>query len=133
MSDQKKDKEDTTVLEKEVNDAPKFVTVGCKLPNGLYLDLREENGVIRQRYRANGFNHPNAIAGFGLTKIPKDHWDEWVTVNAELDAVKNGVIFAHEKAKNTKAQAKDTQNIKAGAERLNPDVPLKGVQASKVS
>ena len=108
------------------------VTVACKLANGVYLDLRDSSGQIMQRYKANGANHPDAVAGFGLTKIPKDHWDAWVEANKSLDIVRNGVVFAQKRGKEAKAQARDTAGLTSGQEPLDPNKVVRGVKKADV-
>jgi hypothetical protein len=134
------------------------VTVACKLPAGLVLrvfDMVEtQEPVMGGGYRAvkvarerphritlKGWSHaqnmaPNApiIGGFALTpNVDKDFWDAWLTQNQELDAVRNGLIFAHEKPVNAEAEAKDKKTVKSGLERLDPAKLPKGIQKSDLS
>ncbi|HCU0244481.1 TPA: hypothetical protein OUE28_003474 [Morganella morganii] len=90
------------------------VTVACKLANGLYLDVGENREVVKGF--ANGIADEN---GFGLTHgVDKAHWDAWLEENKDRDLVKNGLIFAHEKVKDSKAESKEKAAQKSGTEKM---------------
>lgn len=90
------------------------VTVACKLANGLYLDVGEKREVVKGF--ANGITDEN---GFGLTYgVDKAHWDAWFEENKDRDLVKNGLIFAHEKVKDSKAESKEKAAQKSGTEKM---------------
>jgi hypothetical protein len=91
------------------------VVVGCKTPTGLILTVGDV------AVRLNGWND-NVIAGadHGLTSdVSKDFWDAWAKTDQGKMMIDAGILFAHEKEANTKAQAKDL----AGQQAAN--VPLK--------
>lgn len=121
------------------------VTVACKLPHGLVLRIFE----MVERYepvmgggsrlvkvaQATGESvviHGNAvpfgiipnyeiIAGFALThNIDRDFWENWARVNAELPAVKKGLIFAYEDVNDARARAKEMAAAKSGLEPIDP-------------
>jgi hypothetical protein len=59
--------------------------------------------------------------GYALTfGVDKDFWDKWLAQNAELDAVRNKLLFAHEKPVEVQAIAKDRVSLKTGLEPLTP-------------
>lgn len=92
------------------------VNVGCKLPNGLILELGDK------RVTLNGSNASVIIGGHGITEgVDKDFFDAWMAAHADLAFVKGGFLFAHEKANNTAAEAKDRAGEETGFEPLNPD------------
>lgn len=98
------------------------VTVGCKIPNGLHLDLGDK------RVTLNGANSSSIVGGHGITEnVDKQFWDTWYAKNKSLDFVKNGHVFADEKDVNTKAKAKEREKEKSGLERLDPDAKPDGV------
>ena len=75
--------------------------------------------------------------GYSITTgIPKDFWEEWEAQYRDLDAVKNGMIFAHKEKASTLAQAREYEEQKSGMERLPKDDPKelariqKGVETS---
>lgn len=89
------------------------VIVGCKLPNGIIMQVGEATHVI------NGFNHSNVIAGHGITNdVPKDLWEAWLKENKDRDLCKNGFIFAHGEEVATKAEAKEKAATKSKTEPL---------------
>ncbi len=112
------------------------VTIACKLPNGMLLQLfdirevtetgpggyrhthklatprREEQYVVRGTGEFRGFDSKKAhdlVAGYALTHgIPKKFWDAWVKQTGQyLDAVTNRFIFAYAKPADAAAAAKD--------------------------
>lgn len=137
------------------------VTVACKIPNGLLLQLEKRETVIvpspaggrkeevgrkvGEPVKINGFaialtgNPPDheIHGGFGLTHgVKKDFWDAWLKQNEDLDIVKNGLIFAHEKRDNAVAQARDMRTLRSNMEPLdtdgrNPDGSLRDARMLK--
>lgn len=122
-----------------------YVTVACKLPNGLWLQLhraqritvpvlgggtRDETQFMREgnRYRVYGNSHPQnkapmceIVAGFALThNIPKDFWDKWLDQNSESEIVKKSIIFGYAGRENIDAASKDHEKVKSGFERMDP-------------
>jgi hypothetical protein len=90
------------------------VTIGCKLPNGIHMQVGET------RVRINGWNN-NEIAGLshGITReVPASLWEAWSKEHAESKLVKNGFIFAEESEKRAKDKAKDNKEQKSGFEQL---------------
>lgn len=99
------------------------VTVGCKLPHGLFLDMGDKRVTIK------GVNSTSIIGGHGITEnVDKEFFDAWMAKNANLTFVKAGFIFAHEKANNAAAEAKDREANATGLEALNPDAMPKGLE-----
>lgn len=89
------------------------VVIGCKLPNGIYMQVGEKTQVI------NGFNASIVEGGHGITyDVPKDLWEAWLAENKNRDLVKNGFIFAHGKDKDTKEEAKEKKENKSKTEPL---------------
>lgn len=108
--------------------ANETVTIACKLPHGLHLDLQRP-GQPKERVTINGFTHPRAIAGFGITEgVSKEFFDEWMRQNKDLEPVKQGLIFAHAQAKSVVDQAKEKVNLKSGLEALDPNKPAPGIE-----
>jgi hypothetical protein len=99
------------------------VTVGCKLPHGLHLDL---NG---KRVTLLGTNSSAVIGGHGITEnVDKEFFEKWMSLNKESAAVKAGLIFAHERAGNAQAEAKEKKENKNGFEGLDPKKPAPGIK-----
>ncbi|HDJ1441608.1 TPA: hypothetical protein PPN70_004057 [Serratia rubidaea] len=100
------------------------VTVGCKLPNGLVLDVQGK------QVKINGFRSKEVriIGGYGLTSIDKDLWDAWLKVHKNQPYVKNGAIFAQENGNSARAQANEQEKVKSGLEPLPQKNPAPGIQ-----
>ena len=100
----------------------KTVTVGCKLPNGLIIE------VGGQSVELNGANASNIIGGHGITyDVDADLFNAWMKAHADRAMVRNGFIFAHEDAKNTKAEAREKTDNETKLEAVDPNAPNAGV------
>ncbi len=101
------------------------VTVGCKLPNGIVLEIEGYSVVL------NGANASNVIGGYGLTEnVDKDAFDKWLKTHAEQEYVKNELVFAQAKTNSAEAKAKENAGRKTGLEGLPQDNPMPGIQKS---
>ncbi len=111
--------------------AKEHVTVGCKMPHGLHLDVKNTEGDNeRVTLKANvvPFGQPNfLIGGSAMTQVPKAHWDAWMaTHKGDFAPLKDGLIFVQED------EAKATAKAKAG-EKIKPMAPaLKGDEVAGV-
>jgi hypothetical protein len=101
------------------------VTVGCRFPNGLILTVGKVDVAL------NGSNSSTVIGGHGLTEVDAGFWNAWLERNKGLSFVRNGKVFAHEKAKNTKAEAKEKAKEKSGLEPLDPNKTPVGIKAAE--
>lgn len=120
------------------------VTLGCKMPNGLVLQLYQDEEVMEPLYgggyRAvkiarpvgeaitlNGcaINVGNVsrgimpehlmIGGFGLTSgVPREFWERWLAANKDTKLVKNRVVF---EAKNDSAASSKARELASGKVR----------------
>jgi hypothetical protein len=133
------------------NKAPKIVRVACKLPHGLFLELRDPPPPIdftkpfapmdlsyvrppRFSIKLNGANTAKnewnsglvrVMApryDFGITDIPEDVWIEWEKKWHDHPFIKGGFIFALPRLKDVIAEAKVRAPEKTGLEPLSPDV-----------
>jgi hypothetical protein len=125
------------------------VVVGCKLPNGLIMELFEKRTINEvtmggsksvdqyfatgERFTLNGPAHkPGESAGcmvrsgFAITRgIPKDFWDRWYSANKTLPAVVNGLIVAYDSLSKTADAANERKAQKTGQERIDPkNIPI---------
>lgn len=72
----------------------------------------ERMGMVRVEY------------GFALTHgIDAEFFAEWLEQNRTLEAVKNGLIFAHAQQASVVAKARDGENIRSGLEPIDPENP----------
>jgi len=130
------------------------VTVACKLPHGLYLDVVDPSvfdgidpkvGVVARpidessRIRINGCarpvgvplpdDAPQIVGGYALTpNVPADFWEKWLSQNKNAPYVKANLIFAHEKAGSVVGEAKDKRGVRSGLEGMDPDKPAPGIE-----
>lgn len=123
------------------------VTIACKLPNGLRLDVgvgeqRQSVTVRGNRLATNPDGLPiqsHEIAGnplssmladsYGLTpNVPADFWAAWVKENADYIPYKRGMIFAQGEAASAKAQARELYaEVKTGLEPMDREKPAPGI------
>ncbi len=99
------------------------VTIACKLPNGLILDIPGAPSIT-----LNGANHPDAIAGHGFTDVPADFWEAWTKLYADFQPLKKELIFAQGSERSAVSKAKERKGEKSGLEGLDPDKPGKGLE-----
>lgn len=120
------------------------VTVACKLPHGLILRLFKQID-IRVPVLGGGFQNEKraqqigesvtikgnaspqglspehkVVGGYGLTSgVDAEFFREWLKQNEDSDAVRNGLIFANEKAEHVTGQAKEQRALRSGLERID--------------
>lgn len=122
------------------------VTVICKIPQGILLQLHKEEkfnevtmGGSREvmRFRpvgepvhingpAHGQNEGPRVAmskSFAITEnVSKDFWDKWMKETGQyLPATKNGLLVAAPNISQAKDIAKENQKERTGLERLDPN------------
>lgn len=108
--------------QEQTQDAPAFVTIACKLPHGLQINVKGVSLTLR------GSNSTGAIGGYGFTQVREDFWQAWLATHRTYTPVQKGLIFAHPKAQSAKAKAKEQAEIKNGLEPLNPEKPIPGIK-----
>jgi len=135
--------------------AENTVTVCCKLPSGLVLELDElrrevpaggskEIDVWRPtgktvRICGSNASHPDSsfpgrvIGGYGLTEVPEDFWDAWLAQHKGYPPLLNGSLFAQPTPDRATSQAKDQAKVKTGMEPMDPDRPAPGVTRADFS
>lgn len=98
------------------------VTVGCKLPNGLLIDV---DGKVTHLL---GANSSNVIGGYGLTEnVDKDYFEKWLKQHANQPYVKGEMVFAQAKTNSAQSKAAENASVKTGLEGLPQDKPVEGV------
>lgn len=106
------------------------LTVACKLPHGLHLDLEGKritlNGTMKSGRLNKFFMAPDDCVG--LTQVPVDFWEAWAEKNRELPQLKKGFIFANSKKKEVLSEAKEKSDLKTGLERIDPNKLPKGTK-----
>jgi hypothetical protein len=143
----------------KIKRAANTVTVGCKLPNGLVLQLYQNvkrvenvpNGTRTYEIAEQvgepitihgsamkfepGYIPPAQLAGgYGLTPgVNRDFFEEWMKQNREHPAVKSGLIFAAGSQMDAMDVAKENAGKRSGLEQIDPAKHgVKGVHTSDV-
>lgn len=114
----------------DVRNSTTTVFVGCKLPNGLIMELVEPvtgrviaaPAPIGRRFTLKGANscliqtHMGPVSAgthqYGVTEVPKDFAEEWFKRYKGMEIVKRGQVFLLEKqdARSVKAETKERQD-----------------------
>ena len=135
---------------------PGQVTVACKLPHGLILQLCKEveepeqgqagHKLVKvwkrqpERVKINGYlakyqpDLPPAAenSSYALTHgVDKEFWDQWLAQNRELDMVKAKLIFASEKQDTVTQAMKTYDGTKCGLEPLDRNKLPKNISTYK--
>ena len=98
-----------------------FLTVACKLPHGIHMDLHFKDRP-RERVTLKGNNSSRVIGGYGITEnVPKEHFEQWMKMNRSHPAVTGGLIFSHGQTASAEAKAREQAEFRHGMERINPD------------
>lgn len=118
------------------------VTVACKVPNGLHLDLCDTEGRVLKRVTVRGnaaqrlverandsgrmatsFEPVSSVReGFGLTpNVDADFWESWLKQNANYAPVAAGLIFAHATPAYVASKATERAEVMSGMEPINPN------------
>ena len=115
------------------------VSVGCKLPNGMHLDIRKDGAPV-ERFTLKGINsltagaiiRPAQIGGFAITEnVPKEFFEHWLEMHKEHPAVKNNLIFAHTQVESVRDMAEERSELTHGFEPIDPQAPAKGIETRK--
>jgi hypothetical protein len=130
----------------------KFVTVACKVPTGLELQLQKETKwpentpsgtIMRTRFdkvgpivivrgpaqpvgpRPRGYPAPPIIVGgYALTpNVDAAFFAEWMEQNKDAPYVMSKMIFAHGSRDHVKGEAADNKHTRSGFEPLDPPEP----------
>lgn len=99
------------------------VVIGCKLPNGLALDLPGKARVI-----VAGTNSAALVGGHGITRdVDAAFWAEWKKVHKGFQPLEDGLIFAYNDEATTQAAAIERSEEKSGFEPIDPNKPGAGL------
>jgi hypothetical protein len=93
------------------------------VPHGDHVVLNGTAAPFGQARKDKDGNFVQVIGGYAVTSnVPKDFWDRWIAENKDLDLVRNGLIYAHEKPAEGEAWSKDHASTRTGLEPLTPTV-----------
>lgn len=121
------------------------VTVACKLPHGMHLELLNAAGHVEERVTIKGARLKTTPAGreitkdhlttedfgkgFGLTpNVSAAFWERWARENATYPPFARGMIFAQSDIANAEAQAAEMSGIVTGFEPIDPDKLPQGLK-----
>ncbi len=125
----------------------KLLTIGCKLPSGLLLEMGDpldkdnyksvhlqgaNQGEYRGRNEQGKIFHSTTEQGFGLTKVDSDFWGAWCKkyeVNSKR-WLRDGVIFIAESTDEARGEAADKVDVVTGYEQRNPDKLPEGLKTA---
>ncbi len=123
----------------------KTLTIGCKLPAGLLLEMGDpldksnytsvrlhgaNQGEYRGRNEQGKIFHSTTEQGFGLTKVDSDFWGAWCK-KYEINSkrwLRDGVLFVAEDSDEAKGIAADQSGVVTGYEQRDPDKLPDGLQ-----
>jgi hypothetical protein len=105
------------------------VTVACKLPNGLQLELKGHPPVKLNGTAVHYGTPPVAVNGVALThNVDADFWARWSKEYKNYTPVRLGLIFAGANDSDVIAQAAELRDVKTGLEPLDQDNPGQGLE-----
>jgi hypothetical protein len=97
------------------------VTVGCRLPNGLVLQVGEQKVEIAGQNSGMGGALYLTPAMCGYTDVDESFWAAWLKDHADQEYVKNGAVFAESNQSRAKAKQKDLKDTKTGLEGVDQE------------
>jgi len=100
------------------------VTVGCKLPHGLLMEMGKRGNEDYKAVQLRGCQSSRIVGGFGMTEVSEEFMTAWLKKYSKAPFVKKGMVFIMPDAASAADVAKERSEIKTGFERLNPkDAP----------
>ena len=142
--------------ENETPKGAKYVTVACKVPNGLVLrafKMHEEHEpvmgggsrkyelarTVGDPFRVNGPAPMTALpqfdmpGGYALTaNVPIELWTQWLEANKDSAVVKNKLIFATATPEAASKQAKEQESVRSNLEQLDTSTVTKNGRETNV-
>ena len=95
-----------------------MVTVGCKLPNGLLLELNHI------QVELNGSNKAAIIGGdTGYTDVDDDFWAAWSKAYEGYGPLVSGSVFVAKDRKSAEAIGNERKKLKTGFEPMEQKAP----------
>lgn len=117
----------------------KLLTVACRLPHGLVLEVGKVGADNYRQIKLNGPFSKNAkgegaltVNGYAFTKVPEDFWNEFTRAHKGAPYLVNRMVYAEEsdeKARETTKQGETSG--KSGFEALDPENPGKDIEVDK--
>ncbi len=99
------------------------VTVSCRIPNGLVMELRAKGEDSSRKVVLRGSNKSRVPGAPGVTEnVDEEFVKEWLEKNKKLTFVKRGFVAIVKDAAEAEAVGKVTASEKTGLERLDPKI-----------
>jgi len=108
--------------------ANETVIVGCKLPNGLILQVGDKRVCLRGSAIPKQPNAKNAdsrefLYADSISLVDRVFWEAWVAqVGTDFRPLKSGAIYASNSKTDATSKAKETERLKTGFEGYQPRV-----------
>jgi hypothetical protein len=99
-----------------------FVTVACKLPQGLLVPL-PDGRTIKLNGRASAFN----VAEHGMTQVPVEDWNAIQAMYSEAKWLTSEAVFALKDAESAADKAIERKDVDAGFDPIDPNNPNAGL------
>ena len=99
------------------------VTVGCRLPHGLVLEVKDSSGnpvfvtLAGKNADMGGYLYLTPVM-CGYTEVDEDYMNAWLDEFKDSAMVKSGAVFIQKNQSSAKAQNKELQNEKTGFDPL---------------
>jgi len=99
-----------------------FVTVACKLPQGLIIPLPDERSI-----KLHGRASPFAVAEHGMTQVTEADWATVLAMYAGAKWLTSEAVFALKEPESAAAKASERQGVDAGFDPIDPNNPNNGL------
>ena len=97
------------------------VTIGCRLPNGLIIELEGKPPVKLNGQNSAQANSPIIMlspADCGYTEVDADFWQAWKTAYKGYQPLESQAIFEAKNSSDAKAIHREIKNEKTGLEPM---------------
>lgn len=111
---------------KQISASGDFVTVACKLPQGLLVKLPAIGEQRERTVKLHGRHSPYAVADHGMTQVKADTWAEIQMVYADAKWLENEHVFAMKDPDSASDKADDRKAEDAGFNPIDPNDPNAG-------
>jgi hypothetical protein len=108
--------------------ANETVIVGCKLPNGLILEVEDKrvclrgSRIVSQPNQRKGYVAPEVIYADSINLVNKEFWEAWTAkVGKNYKPLRSGAIYASSNKIEATAKAKESADEKTGFEGVDPN------------
>lgn len=111
----------------------KTVTIGCRLPNGLILEIAGKGQVELAGQRQAQARSPIILLSeddYGVTQVDADFWEAWKKqVGPDFAPLRSQAIFEAVDDKSVKARVRELAKEKTGHEPMSQDA--KGIEKAE--